>query len=88
MNKWANVAVTVNGTSVTFYINGTVAQTGIISIPSIQVGQLEIGCTNNPTGRCFVGGIDDVRIYSQAITAQDVYKLYALGAAKHGIALK
>lgn len=72
---WTHVAVVLNGTSVTFYINGNTAQTGTLSsTPAIQAaaGQwLTIGCTDNP-GRYFGGTIDNVRIWSTARTQAEI----------------
>ena len=66
--NWTHVAVVLNGTSVTFYINGVAQQTiTLASTPNIQSGVLNIGATDNP-GRYFHGYIDDVRIYAAALT--------------------
>jgi len=77
---WTHVAVTLNGGTVTTYINGQVAATGNVGSPSVQAaaGQwLSIGCLDAP-GRYFGGSIDNVRIWatvrSQAELCADMYK--------------
>ncbi len=79
---WTHIAATLNGNTVTTYINGNVASTGTTLAGAINVtaagGQwLTIGCTDNP-GRYFKGLIDNVRIWqgvrTQADIQADMYK--------------
>ncbi|MFN8288054.1 MAG: LamG-like jellyroll fold domain-containing protein [Chitinophagales bacterium] len=72
-NTWSHVAVVCNGTSVSFYINGQLAQTGTLSAFNVTTGanQLTIGCTDIP-GRYFNGSIDNVRIWSSARSQSDI----------------
>jgi len=80
-STWTHVALVLNGTSVTFYINGQIAQTGTLSsTPAIQAAAAQafnIGSTDNP-GRYFGGSIDNVRIWSvarsQSEIQNDMYK--------------
>jgi hypothetical protein len=70
--EWNHLACVVNGTTVQFYINGTLTHTGTLGVtPNIQNGVLNIGCTDNP-GRYFAGQIDEVRIWNVARSAADI----------------
>jgi len=84
--KWQNITYSLNGTVGTVYVNGK------------QVGTLN-GCTTlsfqpksvfmgTGTGGFFNGSIDDVSVYTQALSDADVQEIYALGATKHGLAVK
>ena len=89
LNVWTNVAVTMNNQSVAFYINGKLAQTGTLtSTPNIQNGRLLVGCTDTAPTRCFTGYIDDVRVYSQAMTASEIQRVYAEELTKRALAVK
>ena len=91
LNKWQNVSFTYNGTSapsgVTIYVNG-ISQTlttdqntlsaTIQNSVDFGIGQRtdNIGSNSWP----FTGFIDDVRVYSRALSASEVNQLYKLGA--------
>jgi len=81
LNSWMYVSVswTMNGNT-TFYINGEVSgpagATGDSSMIS-TTNPLRIGRRSNATDYGFNGLIDDVRIYSRALTAYEVQTLYA-----------
>ena len=86
---WTNLAMTYDGTNVRIYKNGVLASTqaasGLVSDPTNDY--LRIAARSGP-GSFFAGSIDEVRIYSQALTAAKIGKLYALKAADFGLALK
>jgi PKD repeat protein len=72
-NAWTHVAVTYDGgTTISFYINGQFVQkstlTGELNTKS---GPLRIACTDNP-GRNFNGKIDEVAIFSGALTQEQI----------------
>lgn len=90
---WQHVAVTYDKdqtNQVTFYINGVAAGTGV----NIDTdfcggnGNLSIGYqSRNDTGQgfpndMFKGGIDEVRVYNQILSASDINNLYKAGAQK------
>jgi len=91
--SWTHIAgtFTKNG-QIKIYKNGVLAQSndvtgGIISLPTTD---LVMACYR--AGLCswtwnFNGAIDEVRIYNRALSAAEIKKHYAAGAAKHGIAL-
>ena len=72
LNAWTHVAFTYDGTTQRLFVNGTQvatrAQTGNIQATN---NPLWIG-GNNPYGEYFVGLLDDVRVYSRALTATEI----------------
>ena len=80
-DQWRHVVVTItSGGSLTFYVDGvadgTATETGV-SNPSSStlIGDWEGGSSSN-----FNGQIDDVRIYNRALSADEIERLYELGA--------
>jgi hypothetical protein len=76
--EWHHVAVTRNGDTITFYINGVDAGSAAMSggfgnnPVSIRIG------TDGPawsSGSMFGGSIDDVRIYNRALSAAEIQML-------------
>jgi len=84
LNRWSNVTTTYNGTTECIYINGaldnSVTATGTIAN---STGQLYVGRDiakeeaggGNPG--CFLGAIDNIRIYKRALSAIEVANIYA-----------
>ncbi|OPZ22003.1 MAG: hypothetical protein BWZ10_00468 [candidate division BRC1 bacterium ADurb.BinA364] len=71
---WTHIAAVYDGAAMTVYLNavqaGTMAKTGaIVQAPATQVF---IGDSPGPEERAFDGYIDDVRIYSRALTLADL----------------
>ena len=86
---WQHVAGVVNGTNntMTLYVNGAVAGASVAP-SSLLATNHEVSFGNRQSGTAgyndpFTGTIDDVRIYSRALTAADIYALY--GAAAYPI---
>ncbi|MCX5637641.1 MAG: LamG domain-containing protein, partial [Planctomycetota bacterium] len=81
-NKWAMVAVVVEPSQATAYVytEEDGLQKGVNNIPHIpqRIGSLMIGWDNHLAfpGRRFRGKIDDVRIYSYALSEAEVKNLY------------
>jgi hypothetical protein len=69
LNRWSHVAVTLNGTTATFYINGVASGTGTINTPpnSIVRNNCYIGRSNLPTIPYANASMDEVRIWSRAL---------------------
>ncbi|MCX6719251.1 MAG: prepilin-type N-terminal cleavage/methylation domain-containing protein [Candidatus Taylorbacteria bacterium] len=89
INSWYQVTVTYNGNgpSTVLYVNGKVVNSDNISrSPISQSGSIFIGKYQTP-GWAFNGNLDEIKIYPQALAAADVERSYALGAAKHGLAI-
>jgi prepilin-type N-terminal cleavage/methylation domain-containing protein len=79
--QFAHVAVTYDGTKATTYINGKHAgtQTGTYIIPTGATFRI-----NSGGGLAFSNStFDEVRYYTQSLTAQSIQKMYAQGVARH-----
>src|SRR6185503_10554648 len=72
-NTWTHLATTYDGATLRMFVNGTQvaskAQTGNIG-PS--TGALRIGGNAIFSGEYFSGRIDEVRVYSRALTAGEI----------------
>jgi hypothetical protein len=80
INAWSHLAVTYDGATLRFYLNGT----QVNSTPAtgtLQTGTtpLRMGC--NTYSECFQGRIDDVRIYNRAQTAAEIQSDMAVDVA-------
>ncbi len=99
-NSWHNITVTQNLTGkVVMYIDG---KNGSYSISSINTSitpsnflvpsglSTWIGGDNGDgiTSGYAIASIDDVMLFSSSLPLSEVQQLYAMGAARHGIALK
>ena len=74
VNEWVHVAAMVAGGSHRYYVNGNYDGGGGsgITLPGTSDGaNVRIGATNEPS-REFLGIIDDVRIYSRALTEEEI----------------
>jgi len=89
LSQWQHVSLTLNtGGSMIMYVNGVaVVSTALPSTAlSLTCGAttvapniLKLGCFYNNT-LAYTGYIDDVRIYNKALSANEVYQLYAKNA--------
>jgi len=76
---WSHVAVTWSGTAVKFYINGTLDVTRSGTAPTSSPGTTATLGDLSGGGRAYDGRIDDVRVYSRALSADDIHALYVQG---------
>ena len=87
LNQWTNITYTYTHGSpsgtITLYINGNL-QPGSVSVNTLLTSSLYI--YNNASADSLL--VDDFALYAQSLTAMQVHDLYAIGAAKHGIAVK
>jgi len=85
-NRWYYVVGVRNGNNIYVYVDTVVGGTvGSASLGTITVNKGEIGALWSPIGVLeisFKGVIDDVRIYSRALSAQEIRQLYAMGGDK------
>jgi hypothetical protein len=71
---WTHLAATYDGTKLRLYVNGTLtATTPATGLPIVSAGPLRIG-GNAIWGEFFAGVIDEVRIYSRALTAAEIQR--------------
>lgn len=78
LNAWSHVAVTIDGTNVKFYINGSLdvsRSNGGFPVTAAsyttRIGRESTG------GFYFAGALDDIRIYSGVLTAPQIAAMYA-----------
>jgi hypothetical protein len=72
LNTWTHLAATYDGATLRLYVNGTQAATRAVAGPLItSSGVLRMG-GNGVWGEFFRGRIDEVRIYSRALTATEI----------------
>ncbi len=79
--KWHHCAATFDGDSMRVYLDGK--EIGVVKRPgTISAGGVAPGCIGSSSGgENFQGIMDDLRIYSEALTAQDVAQLHDNGLA-------
>lgn len=79
---WAHYALTYNGTTLTAYINGSSVGTASLSSPSSGSMYIRAGrgiSTANP----FVGDMDDLRLYSVALSSSEVASVASDDSTNH-----
>jgi hypothetical protein len=84
LGTWKHVAVTVSGgSSVKFYVDGALVSSGTWTGGTLATNMSNKGFSvGNTTNGCADGAvIDDVRVYSRALSAADVSELAAYGGA-------
>ncbi len=76
LNTWVHLTVTFAGGTATAYVNGAAvgSQSSAFSFAAANAGLG--GRFLNQWGNTFVGLLDDVRVYSQALTGSQVQTLY------------
>lgn len=90
-NNWHHVAASVNRSGyMTLYRDGVFDNQTSISAYSAQNENntipFNIGGKSTALGSTVNGSIDDVRVYSQALSLSQIQQLYAQGLPKHQIA--
>jgi hypothetical protein len=75
VNEWAHVAVTFDGTTARFYINGNQTGSGGFSFGPNKGASVHIGCCDSNGGNPFNGAIDEVQLFNQALSAAEVKAL-------------
>ncbi len=86
INMWSHLIGVVSGGVASLYVNGVLQGTAVVSFtPSLApfgnpVTNLFVGALHTAYG-AFAGYVDDVRIYTSALTAADVLTLYNNGTA-------
>ncbi len=83
--SWQHVAASVSQTGsnapvVTYYVNGQLSGTTYIAQQITAYGTKAIGARNNGGSGYFHGAMDDVRVYSRVLSADEVLAMYNGGA--------
>jgi hypothetical protein len=84
---WHNFTWTSTGSSEQFYVDGKPDATYSYN-RSNSPSCISYLSHDSNVGDYFNGSIDDFVIYGQSLSYLQIQTLYALGAAKHGIAIK
>ena len=73
-NEWIHVAGSYDGSTVKIYVNGQLENQKTISPRPmlVDINSLAIGNRTDADDRAYIGKVDDVRIYSRALTAAEV----------------
>lgn len=83
LNQWSNVTVTYDGTTVNVYLNNVNvgSQTRTLVNQGSSTPQMEIGSASLMDGGpdYYTGNIDDVRVYTRALSPSEVSELYSSG---------
>lgn len=75
LNEWVHVAVSSNGSTATFYVNGVADGSDTVGAPCTD-GDVYIGVNYAGGDEYFSGIIDEVRLYSRALSAAEIRGLY------------
>jgi hypothetical protein len=79
--QWSFITVIRNGTSVTFYKNGSqIGSTQTLSFDDVLTGVTTIGSYEDGTYPTKIK-LDEVRVYNRALSASEVTQLYQAGTA-------
>lgn len=76
LNRWYHLAATWDGTTVRVYIDGEFNKSYALASYSNANSPTRLGASNDGTAYQYNGLIDDVRIYSTALSASEVKELY------------
>lgn len=90
-DNWYYVVLTYDGTLVSsqrvkFYVNSAldkIVSESSVSMPDYN-SSLYIGTLNAGYAQAFVGMVDEVKIYNEALAVSEIQKRYAEGLEKHG----
>ncbi len=74
MNQWVHLAATFDGTTFTFYIDGTQVATGTGTLGPVNTAPFRIGASGT-CGSTFAGLIDEVEIFNRALSAEEIAAL-------------
>ena len=70
--QWSHLAVIFNGTTVQFYVNGTLVSTGTLNaIITARNNPLRVGADAS-TGQFYKGLLDNLRIYNRTLSAAEI----------------
>ncbi len=73
-DEWSYVVAVRRGTTVHLYINGRMVRSGTITLPTVESAtSFSIGRSNTVgVPQDFSGHIDELKVYNQALTSQDI----------------
>jgi hypothetical protein len=80
LGQWSHVALVYNGTNRIFYLNGVSAGQGSAPAMTAETDTSSIGNVVPNDGASFNGGIDEVSIYSRALSSNEIAEIYLAGS--------
>lgn len=84
LNKWTHLAFVGTSTAVTLYTNGvqegTVSVSGFL-LPRQYIGADQFSTITNVLSDYAMGGLDDIQIYSRALSASEIASIFQAGSA-------
>lgn len=84
-NEWTHVAFVKDGTTVTLYINGVADGGGSTSVTGTNTETLLIGGNHRTDAHNFHGALDEVKIFSQALTAAQIAQAMEIPGASEDV---
>jgi len=75
VDQWTHVAATFDGTTATFYINGSATGSGGFSFGSDPGAALVFGAVEGGGSNPFNGALDEVRLYNRSLSQGEVASL-------------
>jgi hypothetical protein len=72
IGEWTHIAVSFDGATGIFYVNGEQVNQGSFSFGSKTNATIAIGCNGGEGWNTFHGTLDDVRLYNNAISPQEI----------------
>ena len=75
--EWTHVAVTYDGTTARFYVNGEETGSGDFAFGTDREAMVVIGADNPGGGNAFNGALDEVRLYDTVLTPSQIGELMA-----------
>lgn len=79
MGEWYMITLVNDGTNELYYVNGVLVKT--IEKKNMPTGNYYVGAWQTEAKQNFQGNMSDFKIYKTALSAEDVYNLYAVGAS-------
>jgi arabinan endo-1,5-alpha-L-arabinosidase len=74
--EWTFVAGVCDGETLKVYLNGVLDHTGLkMKTPLSSVSPLHIGLAGGGGAHCFLGSLDDVRLYNRALSPEEIAAL-------------
>jgi len=80
-NQWHLATIVINGANSSFYVDGAKDGSNFSPTLTAQAGNTLIGAFASGSSP-WNGSLDDVRIYSRALSASEIWQLYQMGGSK------
>ncbi len=91
LNEWQHIAYSYLGGEIYLYVNGKLIDkkvaTGACDITANPVSQIMVARYIGG-GYNYTGYVDDVGIYTRALSASEVYRVFARSAPEYGVAVR